>query len=432
MNRRRFLATAATAAIMPMPVLAAPTALRLRAEAVTRQILPDGQRATRMLGFNGSMPGPTLRLKRGEPVQIDVENALEEGTAVHWHGIRLDNQMDGVPILTQDLINPTATKTYRFTPPDEGTYWYHSHYISHEQVARGMMGALIVEDQTPPDVDHDIIAVMSDWQLRDDGSLSDELTDMHSVSHGGYMGNFARAFLSRELVKTGDRIRLRLINAATNRIFPLGISGGRGAIVALDGMALATPRAMSDLVLAPAQRADLIVDVAGPIGIDMVSRQGAYRLGDITIDGENTKRVAAPIAPLAPPDVPKPQIPSQHLTLSMMGGAMAAGHGGDNIWAFNNVSDLHPTPFGTFKTGETVRMTFANDTAFPHGIHLHGHHFYEVDALGGLGDLRDTTLVAAGESQDIICVFDNPGKWMLHCHMLSHAVGGMRTWVDVV
>ena len=114
-----------------------------------------------------------------------------------------------------------------------------------------------------------------------------------------------------------------------------------------------------------------------------------------------------------------------------MGGAMGRRHGGDNIWAFNNVSDLPADPFGSFKRGETARMTLVNDTAFAHAVHLHGHHFFEANSDGTPGDLRDTTLVDAGKSRDVICVFDNPGRWLLHCHMLSHAVGGMRTWVNV-
>ena len=129
MNRRHFLASVSATAIMPMRTFAAQDALRLKAEMVTQQILPDGDGATSMLGFNGSMPGPELRVQRGERVNIEVENGLEEGTAVHWHGIRLENQMDGVPMLTQELIQPAGTKTYSFIPPDEGTYWYHSHYI---------------------------------------------------------------------------------------------------------------------------------------------------------------------------------------------------------------------------------------------------------------------------------------------------------------
>ncbi|SDF36613.1 multicopper oxidase family protein [Sulfitobacter delicatus] len=431
MNRRQFLASVSAATVLPRPGFAGRTPLKLKAQNVTQQILPEGEGATAMLGFNGSMPGPEIRLKRGAQASIEVENALQEGTAVHWHGIRLENRMDGVPVLTQELINPGDSKTYRFVPPDAGTYWYHSHYISQEQVARGLMGPLIIEDDTPPDVDHDITVLLSDWRMNKDGSLVDEYTDMHSVAHAGYMGNFARAFLSKDTVKTGDRVRFRLINAATNRIFPLALEGMTGSVVALDGMALAQPRPLGDLVLAPAQRADLIVDITGPVGFDMMSRQGAYRLADLAVSGTNTARAPTTISPLAAPDLPRPEAPSQHLTLTMMGGAMGGRHGGANIWSFNDVSDLPTDPFGKFERGETVRLTFANDTAFPHGIHLHGHHFYELAPDGSLGDLRDTTLVAAGESRDVLCVFDNPGRWLIHCHMLSHAIGGMRTWVEV-
>jgi FtsP/CotA-like multicopper oxidase with cupredoxin domain len=196
-------------------------------------------------------------------------------------------------------------------------------------------------------------------------------------------------------------------------------------------MALSQPRLLTELVLAPAQRADLVVDINGPVGFDMVTPQGPYHLADLAVSGTNTNRKTGPIAALAPPNLPPPDKPTQHLTLTMMGGAMGGRHAGDNIWAFNNISDMQAEPFGSFKKGETVRITLANDTSFPHSIHLHGHHFYEVHENGTLGDLRDTTLVNALESRDIVCVFDNPGRWLLHCHMLSHAFGGMRTWVNV-
>jgi len=431
MNRRHFIASASALALLPPRVMAARDTLRLKAEAVVQQVLPDGDGKTGMLGFNGTMPGPELRVRRGQRVAVEVENGLDEGTAVHWHGIRLENMMDGVPVLTQELIQPGARMTYSFVPPDSGTYWYHSHYISNEQVARGMMGPLIVEDDVPPDVDHDITVLLSDWRMQEDGSLVEEYSDMHSVAHGGYMGNFARGFLSKSTVRIGDRVRLRLINAATNRIFPVQVSGARGSIVAYDGMALTVPRPLTQIILAPAQRADLIVDVGAAVGFDMVTRDGLYRLAELAAEGSNTDRVPDEVAALSPPDLPIPATPTQHLTLTMMGGAMSGRHNGDNIWAFNNVSDLPEEPFGTFQRGETVRITMVNDTSFPHGIHLHGHHFYEVGEGDTLGDLRDTTLVDAGTSRDIICVFDNPGRWLLHCHMLSHAVGGMRTWVNV-
>ncbi|GEM_PF-5008179 len=121
MNRRHFLATVSATAILPMLIFAAQDRLRLKVETVTQQTLPAGDGATSMLGFNGSMPGPELWVQRGERVSIDVENGLDKGTAVHWHGIRLENQMDRVPILIQDLIEPSDTKIYSFIPPDEGT-----------------------------------------------------------------------------------------------------------------------------------------------------------------------------------------------------------------------------------------------------------------------------------------------------------------------
>lgn len=431
MNRRQFLASSAAIGLLPRYATAVSPTYRLKAEEVTGQILPDGDGTTRMLGFNGSMPGPEIRVRQGQRVSVDVENGLDEGTAVHWHGIRLENSMDGVPVLTQNIIDPGDTKTYSFVPPDAGTFWYHSHYISHEQVARGLMGPLIVEDDAPIDVDHDIAVVLSDWRMERDGTLIEEYADRHSVAHAGLLGTFARAFFSQDEVKTGDRIRLRLINAATNRIFPIVVTGASGKIVALDGMALSKPRDFEQIMMAPAQRVDLILDVAAEVKLDMMSRQGPYELGSIVASEENDYRQVTPIAALPAHVIPVPSKPSQHLTLRMMGGAMGGRHGGDNIWAFNDVSDLQPDPFGSFRQGETARITLINDTSFPHGIHLHGHHFYEVGADGSIGDLRDTTLVNARYSRDILCTFDNLGKWMLHCHMLSHAVGGMRTWVEV-
>lgn len=431
MDRRQFLASSAALGLMPKHSLAAVPTHHLKAEPVTAQVLPDGDGVTEMLGFNGSMPGPEIRVRRGQRIDIDVENGLEQGTAVHWHGIRLENSMDGVPALTQPAIEPGDTKTYSFVPPDAGTFWYHSHYTSHEQVARGLVGPLIIEDDNPVDVDHDITAVVSDWLMERDGTLIDDYTNPRSVSHAGLLGTFARAFFSQGTVQTGDRVRLRLINTATNRIFPIALSGVEGKLVALDGMALAEPRDFEEIMLAPAQRVDLILDVTETVRLDMMSRQGPYELGSIAVNGANEARRPSPLPSLPTPNISQITSHDHVLTLNMMGGAMGGRHGGDNVWAFNDVSDMQDSPFASFNKGETARITFVNDTSFPHGIHLHGHHFFEVNEDGGLGDLRDTTLVFPRESRDILCTFDNPGKWMLHCHMLSHAVGGMRTWVEV-
>lgn len=111
---------------------------------------------------------------------------------------------------------------------------------------------------------------------------------------------------------------------------------------------------------------------------------------------------------------------------------MGGAHPGDDIWSFNGVSGLPYEPWQRISKGETLRITLVNDTAFPHGIHLHGHHFYELDADGNAGALRDTTLLMRQQRRDILCRFDNPGKWLLHCHMLDHQAAGMKTWLEVV
>lgn len=431
LNRRQFLAMTTAATLLPQIGRATPAPISLRAEQVTQQILPAGQPATQMLGFNGTMPGPEIRLARGQDAVIDVENMLDQGTAVHWHGIRIANAMDGVPELTQPVIESGQAHRYSFTPPDAGTFWYHSHHISYEQVARGLMGPLIIEEETPPDVNHDITVLIADWRIEQDAQLAAGYDSTHAIAHDGYMGNFARAFLSQEVVRENDRVRFRLINAATNRVFPMTFGDAAVHVVALDGMPLTSPRPVTELTLAPAQRADLIVDITSAMRFQMQTRQDPFPLAEVTVQGINTTRATTAIEPLPPHSLPRPAMPSQHLTLTMAGGAMGGRHGGDNIWSFNDISDLPAQPFGSMTRGETVRITMANDTAFAHGIHLHGHHFYEVNQDGTLGDLRDTTLIPARESRDVLCVFDNPGQWLLHCHMLSHSIGGMRTWVEV-
>ena len=110
---------------------------------------------------------------------------------------------------------------------------------------------------------------------------------------------------------------------------------------------------------------------------------------------------------------------------------MGGQHGVEDIWSFNGVSEMPDTPWLKIERGTSVQISLINDTSFAHGIHLHGQHFFEVDEDGSLGPLRDTSLVNPRESRDILCVFDNPGKWLLHCHMLGHSATGMKTWVEV-
>lgn len=123
------------------------------------------------------------------------------------------------------------------------------------------------------------------------------------------------------------------------------------------------------------------------------------------------------------------------LRSAMMGGRMSSMRDiaqAGNFWAFNGaVGGMDGAPLAELSRGETVRLKITNDTAFPHAMHMHGMHFHEIERDGSLGALRDTTLLDRGDVREIAFVADNPGKWLLHCHMLSHAASGMMTWVDV-
>jgi FtsP/CotA-like multicopper oxidase with cupredoxin domain len=154
--------------------------------------------------------------------------------------------------------------------------------------------------------------------------------------------------------------------------------------------------------------------------------------GLITVDGSNPSPRTSEIQRLPSNGIVAPSgEPDLRETLRMEGGAMGGRHPGEDIWSLNGVSDLPEKPWLKVDRGTAVQISLVNDTSFPHGIHLHGQHFFEIADGGSLGSLRDTSLVNARESRDILCVFDNPGKWLLHCHMLGHSATGMKTWVEV-
>ena len=427
------MASGSAIAILPATGRAM-TSLKLTAEPVPVRVYPAGNELASLLGFNGISPGPEIRAMQGQRISVDFENGLNESSSIHWHGIHLENAMDGVPVLTQAAVEPGETFNYSFDLANPGTYWYHAHHRSWEQVAKGLYGPLIVEESAPPPVEQDITVVLDDWRISQSGELLGDFGNLHDFSHAGRLGTYASALFSKDKVRLGDRVRLRLINASTARMFDLEIGGGSGMIVAHDGMPLASPSPLRDspLLLAPAQRTDVILDATGPISFTLLTNQGPYDLGTIAAGEGSRVRIDSPIGPLPGSRRPSADFESAHsATLAMQGGAMGGRHGGDDIWAFNDYSGLPDEPWQRYELGSTARINLRNDTAFPHGIHLHGHHFYELNEDGSPGHFRDTTLIMQNQSREILCVFDNPGKWLLHCHTLGHQASGMKTWIEV-
>ncbi|MDE0458731.1 MAG: multicopper oxidase domain-containing protein [Chromatiales bacterium] len=463
-SRREFLRRAGAAALLaPTVGGGAPWAraedrevVTLHARPGTIRLAPADYPETPIWGYDARVPGPTIRVRQGERVTRRFVNGLPQPSTVHWHGIRIDNSMDGAPELTQPLVEPGADFLYDFEPPDAGTWWYHSHHRAFEQMARGLYGALVVEELEPPEVDREELLILDDWRLAEDASLHASFGALHDWAHAGRIGNWITvngdAAWSREASRH-ERLRLRLLNAANARIFSLALKGLEGWVVALDGQPLPAPEAAGPFVLAPGQRADLIVDVVAGEGEEafLVSREreDTYALAAFPVRGSS--REARPSAPAPLPPNPVPALGdlagARRATLRMDGGAMGrmreAVLGGrtmgvrelaaqGRVWAMNGLAEMPDAPFFTAAREETVRLAMINDTAWPHGMHLHGHHFRAIASDGTAGPLRDTLLVDRGESAEIAFVADNPGDWLLHCHMPEHSISGMTTWFRVV
>jgi len=184
------------------------------------------------------VPGPELRVRQGEPVRITVRNKLDEYTTVHWHGIRLPNAMDGVSGLPQEPIRPGESFVYKFTPPDAGTFWYHPHADTLQQLGRGLAGALIVEELEPVAVDRDLLWFIEDWRLDGAGRIASGFGNHMKAGMSGRIGNTVTIngrVANFVPVKAGERGRLRLVNAALARIIGLRFGGHQPVVVAHDG-----------------------------------------------------------------------------------------------------------------------------------------------------------------------------------------------------
>jgi FtsP/CotA-like multicopper oxidase with cupredoxin domain len=412
--------------------------------------------------YNGSVPGPELRVRQGERVSIAVSNGLTGETTVHFHGIRLPNAMDGVPHLTQAPIRPGQTFRYDFTVPDAGTYWYHSHQMSAEQLARGLYGAFIVEEREPVRVDRDQVWLLSDWRLGRDGQISDDFHNMRDMAHNGRVGDIVTvngAVREAFGVRAGERIRLRLINAANARIFGLAFTGHRPMIVAYDGHPVEPHEPPGGrVILGPGMRVDLILDMTGAPGQRFQVRDTFYRsleYGLLDLAYAATPLREAPLTdPITLPAgaVPEPALGSAirheiRLNGGMMGMMMMRDRGmaGGNmmemmqsgkIWFINGVATLDHVmePMLTLARGRTYVLALANETMWWHPMHLHGHAFRVIRRNGAptaRREWQDTVLMAPQETVEIAFVADNPGDWMLHCHVLEHQESGMMGVIRV-
>jgi FtsP/CotA-like multicopper oxidase with cupredoxin domain len=461
--RRRFLVGLAGLASLPLlPLRGSARSVddstlveaRLVARAATSQLAPKEYPGTAVWGYNGSVPGPVLRVRHGDRLRVMVENRLDEGTTVHWHGVRVPNAMDGVPVITQPLIEPQGSFTYEFVPPDAGTFLYHPHQRSYEQMGRGLAGALIVEEREPPQVDRDLVWVLGDFRLEKDASIRGGFGSFMDASHNGRVGNTVTingSVPDSFPVRGGERIRLRLVAATTARIFALDFGGLRPWIVALDGQPVEPHQPDGGVVIiAPAQRADLILDLTGAPGSrhelrDVFYRGREYRVVDLAYSDEPPLRARPPEPPglprnaLSEPDMQRAERHEVVFSGGMMGSMRGMRRG--MAWAVNGASNgcgegaSAFDPLFVLRLGRSYLLKLGNNTAWHHPIHLHGHSFRVVTRNGKPSARRewlDTVLLAPRETAEIAFVADNPGDWMFHCHVLEHQASGMMACIRVL
>ena len=466
--RRRTLlkmgGTAAAASMLPWATPAnaaseAATSSDLRPAPAKAAILGVGRKKTDVLAYNGIVSGPVVTMQQGIPFRSTVSNGLDQGTTVHWHGMRLPNDMDGVPFITQPPIRPGADFHYAFTPPDAGTFWYHPHEHTAHQMGRGMAGALIVKEPKPLPFDRDLLWVLQDWAFEPDDQFVPGFDTPMEAAMSGRIGNVItiNGVVSTPIqVQAGERIRLRLVNACLARFMALRFAGQRVTVIALDGQPC-HPFAPQDgqVIIAPAQRVDLQLDTIGepgrdyPVIDDFYGRRSAYRLVTLAYGKSAPRRRTLPAEPIAlPPNpVPKPDLsnPIRHrLTIigGMMGGAGMMGMGmmsdgrPASIWGIrdgNRTSD-GMAPIFTVPLGRTALLTLENRTAFWHPMHLHGYS-YTVLSRNGVKEphphLRDTVILRPRDTVEIAFAATNPGNWMYHCHVIEHQASGLMTVIRV-
>ena len=461
-------------------VVKAEAARRARGQrAVTAALSPRlatvdlGGVPVRTWAYGETVPGPLLRATAGDLLAVTVDNQLPTDTSVHWHGVALRNDMDGVPGMTQQPIGAGQRFRYEFTAPDPGTYFYHPH--SGVQLDRGLYGVLVVEDpHEKGDYDHEWVIVLDDWVDGIGRTPDDILAGLRAAapggaSHGGMggmegmggmdhgsmgMGGMGEAMTSPFLGGAGDvsyphylingrvpsapvtltgkpgqRVRLRIVNAGSDPAFRVAIGGHRMTVTHTDGFPV-QPSQADALLVGMGERYDVrltLGDGAFPL-VALAEGKGGQGLAVIRTAAGATPPPAARPAGLdgltvtaadlvATADARLPERAVDRTHDLVLSGSMAPYR-----WTLNGKTFEDADPLEV-RQGERVQLRFINMSMMFHPMHVHGHTF----ALAGSGVRKDTVIVRPMQSLVVALDAVNPGQWATHCHNIYHAEAGMMT-----
>ena len=458
-NRRTFFSQAALSlSLIALPTLvqASTATRRYQLTANKSNVSFDGKgEETSLWLYNKTTPGPLLKARRGEIIEVEFINRLEQPSTIHWHGIRNINEMDGVPDLTQAAVEPSETFTYRFPVNDAGTFWYHAHQKSWEQVARGLYGALIVlDDNEKFEDERDQLIVADDWLLdKNDQIDTASLGNLGHWSHGGRLGNALTingSFSPSIETASQGQVRLRLLNAANARVLSFALNDKLPMkVISVDGSPC-EPFEVGEVTIAPAQRVDVIVeDCANLRKLFEVSTGSQFEAASFNPIKQHTTQQSV-IQSVAPYYQQIDSADAKLVEIHMQGGAMGnlasalfegeernlrdLAMNDSKLWAFNGQVGGYDVTLADVNLGDTVALRVWNDTAWPHAMHLHGQHFWVNSSEFGQEEkalLRDTYLMQPGEKKDLVFIANNAGLWLFHCHMLEHNAAGMGGVISV-
>lgn len=463
----------------------------LVAEYVSKEI---GGKTQMMLAYNGSIPGPTIRVAQGAEVTINFKNNTDTQTLLHSHGVRMDNAFDGSQ-LQQKEMQPGESFSYKLKFPDAGVYWYHPHAKEVYGQGLGLYGAFIViptDSNYFPPVNREVPMFLSDLPVQSGKIALNKDTISHSL-----MGHYGNVMLTNGeenytlKAKPGEVVRLYVVNAANTRPFNFTIKGLKLKLVGADSGAYEKASFVDSVVLGPSERAivDVFLPALGTYEIQNKTPDSTYALGSILVTGgrvdtsykqefdvlQSNQATIQSIDPFRL-SFNWPHQRRIALLVDMMGGMMN-GTGGHRMPGGQMMGGMGEIPAGgiewedadmrmmnqmsnvdmidwnivdqdtskknmdidwTFKKGEPVKIRIFNDpkSAHPmqHPIHFHGQRFLIV-ARDGVPQTnlvwKDTVLLKAGETVDIVLDTSNPGVWMAHCHISEHLEAGMMMKFEV-
>jgi FtsP/CotA-like multicopper oxidase with cupredoxin domain len=368
--------------------------------------------------LNHLSPGPEIRAQQGDLVEVTLVNeSVQDGMTLHWHGVDVPAAEDGVAGVTQDAVMPGKTFVYRFVVRDVGTYWYHSHQQSHEQVKGGLFGPLVVTPQQALP-GKDVLAAVHTY-------------DKIRTVNGGYGER-------RTDVAPGSVVRVRLINT-DNGPMVSWVDGTPYKVVAVDGTEVNQPTLVDGKAV--------LVTAGGRVDLQLTvpSDGTAVRVG---LGGGPTTLVVGPHDGAAPASgAPADRVdllsygkpaplgfdPSQadRRFEYKIGRRIGFSNGKPGLWWTINGHQYPDVPMFVVAQGDVVRMTVQNKSGQVHPMHLHGHHVVVLSRNGvaatGSPWRVDSLNVEDGETYEIAFLADNPGIWMDHCHNLTHAAQGLVT-----